>query len=115
VSRARSPGTTLIVQRHWEAARVVDIDALARSDPNRPPRGGGHGGGDLLLLDDVLYGPDHAGPDALHRAAGVRDGVRSVLVGAAANLALTGGQPVAISDFGLPVDGPRASQGVGTS
>lgn len=111
----RHPGSTLLVQNHWEPARVVDIDELALADPHRKPRGGAHGGGDLLLLDDVLFGPGRAGPDSLRRAAGPRDGVLSVLVGAAANLAIASGRPVDLGEFGLPIDGLRASQGVGTS
>jgi predicted dehydrogenase len=103
---ARRPGTRLVLQRHWEPAREVDVDALARQDPNRPPRGGPHGGGDLLLLDDVLLGPAHSGPDPLRRAAGYLDGVRSVLVGAAANEAIRTGLPVPLAGFGIPLDAP---------
>jgi predicted dehydrogenase len=103
---ARRPGNRLVLQRHWEASREVDVDALAREDPGRPPRGGGHGGGDLLLLDDVLLGPEHSGPDPLGRAAGYLDGVRSVLVGAAANLAMRTGAPVRVADLGVPLDAP---------
>jgi predicted dehydrogenase len=103
---ARARGDRLVLQRHWEPAEVVDVDALARSDPGRPPRGGGHGGGDLLLLDDVLLGPAASGPDPLRRAASYLDGVRSVLVGAAANLAIRTGAPVALADLGVPLAGP---------
>jgi predicted dehydrogenase len=102
----RRPGTRLVLQRHWVAAREVDVAGLAAQDPHRPPRGGPHGGGDLLLLDDVLLGPEHSGPDPLGRAAGYLDGVRSVLVGAAANLAIAGGAPVRLADLGVPLD-PR--------
>ena len=56
----------------------MDADALAREDPGRPPRGGPHGGGDLLLLDDVLLGRSARGPTRWAGAAGYRDGVRSV-------------------------------------
>jgi hypothetical protein len=102
----RRPGTRLVLQRHWVAAREVDVAGLAAQDPHRPPRGGPHGGGDLLLLDDVLLGPESSGPDPLGRAAGYLDGVRSVLVGAAANLAIAGGAPVRLADLGVPLD-PR--------
>lgn len=107
---AREAGSRLVLQRHWEPAREIDIDALARGDEHRPPRGGGHGGGDLLLLDDVLYGPERIGPDPLGRAAGVLDGVRSVLIGAAANLSIASGTPCAMGDFGLPL-GPDPRTG----
>jgi predicted dehydrogenase len=100
----RRPGTRLLLQRHWEDAREVDVVALAAEDRHRPPRGGPHGGGDLLLLDDVLLGPEHSGPDALGRAAGYLDGVRSVLVGAAANVAIATGAPVRLADLGVPLD-----------
>jgi hypothetical protein len=96
----------LVLQRHWGVAEVVDIEALAQADPGRPPRGGGHGGGDLLLLDDVFFGTEHSGPDSLGRAASYLDGVRSVLVGAAANLAIDSGMPVALAGLGVPLDAP---------
>jgi predicted dehydrogenase len=97
----RHRGDRLILQRHWQPAELVDIEALARQDLDRPPRPGAHGGGDLLLLDDLFLGPDHAGPDPLNRAAGYLDGVRGVLVGAAANLSLSSGRPVQLADLGV--------------
>jgi predicted dehydrogenase len=103
---ARRPGHRLVLQRHWEPAREVDADALAREDPGRPPRGGPHGGGDLLLLDDVLLGPERSGPDPLGRAAGYLDGVRSVLVGWSADEAIRTGEPVRLADLGVPLDLP---------
>ncbi|UVS78927.1 Gfo/Idh/MocA family protein [Actinokineospora sp. UTMC 2448] len=76
---ARPVGTRLLLQRHWEAAEEVPVDAAA----------GTHGGGDARLLDD-LFRPG-AAPDPLGRAADYRDGVLSVLVGAAANASLARG------------------------
>jgi predicted dehydrogenase len=96
----RTRGETLTVQRHWEPAREVDIMALAEADPIRPPRGGAHGGGDLLLLDDVLLGRRSVGPDPLLRAADFHDGVLSVLVGVAANRSLLTGSPVRLDELG---------------
>ena len=59
---------------------------------------GGHGGGDLLLLEDV-FAPDKAGPDPLGRRAGARDGAYSILVGIAAYHSIDSGQPVRIADL----------------
>jgi predicted dehydrogenase len=90
----RIPGDRLVLQRHWEPAEELDIQALAGRDPLRPPRGGAHGGGDALLLDDVFAGPEVIGPDRLGRAAGYRDGARSALVGIAANRSMATGAAV---------------------
>lgn len=108
VHRAGECGEELTVQRHWEPAVRVDIERLAAADPVRAPRGGAHGGGDLLLLDDLLLGADAVGPDPLNRAADYRDGVLSVLVGVAANRSMSIGQPVRLDDLGvdLPPPGP---------
>ena len=92
----RRAGAVLTVQRHWETARAVPI---AEAD------GGGHGGGDALLLADVFRG---AGADELGRQAGYRDGLASVAVGLAVNTSMTTGQPVRIAELGLlsTVDAP---------
>ncbi|WP_222195567.1 Gfo/Idh/MocA family oxidoreductase [Modestobacter italicus] len=90
-SGARTEGTELVLQRRWEAAQRIDV-------PEGP---GAHGGGDALLLDD-LFRPGTR-PDPLGQAAGWLDGVRSVLVGAAANQSLTTGQVVHLADFGVPL------------
>ncbi|MFC5289701.1 Gfo/Idh/MocA family protein [Actinokineospora guangxiensis] len=83
--QVRASGTTLLVQRHWSAAEEVAL----------PDAGPGHGGGDRLLLDD-LFQPG-ARADPLGRAAGWLDGVRAVLVGAAANESMArGGEPVRV-------------------
>jgi predicted dehydrogenase len=86
---ARTPGTRLLVQRHWEAAREVAV----------PDHGGPHGGGDALLLDDIVRGTE---PDPFGRRAGLADGVRAVLVGVAANRSLEGGRAVALAELGVP-------------
>ena len=52
---------------------------------------GGHGGGDPVLLRDVLVG-DQA--DSFKRAAFIRDGGNAVLVGVGANQSMKSGQPV---------------------
>ena len=84
----RPPGERIILQRHWEPAVRVPIPAGARA----------HGGGDELLLRDLFLG---AADDSLARAAGFQDGMRSVLVGIAANRSLAEGRPVRLAEFGL--------------
>ena len=57
-------------------------------------RAGGHGGGDPALLDDVfLPCPPH---DEFNRAADYVDGIKSALVGIAANKSIASGLPVDI-------------------
>lgn len=84
----RAEGERLLVQRHWEAPREVVI----------PDAGGGHGGGDRLLLADVFEGP---GDDPLGRPADWRDGVRSIAVGIAGNRSLETGQAVRVAELGI--------------
>lgn len=89
-SEVRRHGEQLTVQRHWEKAEVVPIVNT----------GGGHGGGDALLLHDVFRG---TGEDPLGRRAGYLDGIRSVVVGIAANRSMATGERVLIADFDLPM------------
>ena len=90
--RTRPVGERLVVQRHWEPAREVEI-----------PEGiGGHGGGDAYPLQDICAPGTR--PDPLGQAAGVLDGVRAVCVGIAGNASLASGQPVLIADLDLGVD-----------
>ncbi|MGX7826608.1 Gfo/Idh/MocA family oxidoreductase [Actinokineospora sp. 24-640] len=89
--RVRPAGTRLVVQRHWGQAEEVAIDESEA----------GHGGGDRRLLDD-LFRPGSA-PDPLGRAAGYLDGVRGVLVGAAANTSAARGGAL------VPVELPEES------
>jgi predicted dehydrogenase len=82
-----SESSRLMVFPHW-------------SKPYSPPvpeAVGGHGGGDLLLLED-LFG---SGPkeDPLGRAAGIEDGIYSVLTGVAANRSFATGQSVRVADL----------------
>ncbi|MDD7944344.1 Gfo/Idh/MocA family oxidoreductase [Microbacterium sp. NE2HP2] len=91
----RPQGERLIVQRHWEDAVEIPIEAGE----------GGHGGGDDLLLADVFVGP---GDDPLARPAGWADGVRSIAVGIAGNLSLASGLPVHTSELRIRLlDGRR--------
>ncbi|SBS72254.1 Gfo/Idh/MocA family protein [uncultured Microbacterium sp.] len=84
----RPQGERLLVQRHWEEAVEVALEGT----------GGGHGGGDELLLRDVFVGP---GEDPLARPADWTDGVRSIAVGIAGNRSLATGLPVDVADLGI--------------
>lgn len=59
-------------------------------------RAGGHGGGDPILIQDVLKGVND---DKFKRAAFIRDGGNSVLVGVGANQSMASGLPVKVSDL----------------
>lgn len=76
----------MLLQKHWERAQAVPFEEGR----------GGHGGGDVRLLDDLFFG---ASDDPLGRAAGYLDGARSVLTGVAANQSLATGLPVNIGDL----------------
>jgi predicted dehydrogenase len=85
---ARSAGERITLQRFWEPAVQIPI----------PAGGQAHGGGDELLLRDLLRG---TADDSLGRAAGYQDGMRSVLVGIAANRSLAERRPVQLAEFGF--------------
>ncbi|MGQ7311135.1 Gfo/Idh/MocA family protein [Microbacterium arabinogalactanolyticum] len=87
-SSLRPEGERLIVQKHWGEAYEVPIAGDA----------GGHGGGDVLLLNDVFVGP---GDDPLSRPADWSDGIRSIAVGIAGNRSLETGLPVRVEDLGI--------------
>jgi predicted dehydrogenase len=91
----RPLGTDLVLQRHWEPARRIDV----------PGAGDAHGGGDQLLLDHLFRG---VRDDALGLRAGYRDGIRSVLVGAAANRSIAEHRMVTVADLGVPGSAYRA-------
>jgi predicted dehydrogenase len=88
-SKAHATGTweRLTLHEHWKEPEEVPIEQGA----------GAHGGGDRLLLNDVFRGAQH---DPLARQAGYRDGIRSVLIGAAANESGRTGQPVLLAEEG---------------
>lgn len=56
---------------------------------------GGHGGGDPVLMRDVLVG----GHDNFQRAAFIRDGGNAVLVGVGANHSMKSGLPVQVQEL----------------
>ena len=78
---------SLMVFPHWEKPYPVEVKISA----------GGHGGGDLILLDQ-LFGKG-VKRDPLGRAACHLDGARSVLTGLAANQSFATGQPVELDDI----------------
>ncbi|MDT0265869.1 Gfo/Idh/MocA family oxidoreductase [Streptomyces sp. DSM 44915] len=90
----RPEGERLTVQRHWRRTEEVTIPAGI----------GGHGGGDAILLMDILRGDLRLAPDPLRRAADYLDGVRAVAVGIAANRSLATGLPVTVDELALGVD-----------
>ncbi len=84
-SAAHSQKITVFPQ--WEKPREVAI----------PKAEGGHGGGDLLLLDDLFAAEKKADPFGLR--AGHLDGARSILTGIAANKAFETGLPICINSL----------------
>ena len=93
---ARAFGSRLVLQQHWDEARELPI----------PEGVGAHGGGDAMLLDDVFLG---VGDDPLGRQAHYVDGVRSVIVGIAANESIRTGETVRLSALGIELDAPDGS------
>jgi predicted dehydrogenase len=57
---------------------------------------GGHGGGDPLLLSDLL---EERKPDRYNRAAFIREGAMSTLIGIAGNKSIETGMPVKVADL----------------
>ncbi|MGP4102101.1 Gfo/Idh/MocA family protein [Nonomuraea sp. KM90] len=84
----RMRGSRLLLQRHWEPARLIPV----------PEGAGGHGGGDAMLLRDVFRGPAE---DPLCRAAGFEAGAASVLTGIAGNESLRTGRAVHLEELDL--------------
>lgn len=82
-----APYTRIRVQRHWGRAEAVLFEQGT----------GGHGGGDVRLLDDLLR--PRGQPDPLGRAAGYLEGARSILTGIAANRSFDTGRPVSVGDL----------------
>lgn len=88
---SRTGGERLTLQQHWQPAQDVPI----------VEGGGGHGGGDALLLADVFRGP---GDDPLGRPSDWLDGIRSIAVGMSGNESLRTGLPVRVADLNLGAD-----------
>ncbi len=84
----RSRSSRLVLQKQWERAHQIPI----------PEGTGGHGGGDVKLLDDVFRGDR---PDDLGHRAGYLDGIRSISVGLAANRSIADGGQVTVDDLDI--------------
>ncbi|TQS33173.1 hypothetical protein Golomagni_06490 [Golovinomyces magnicellulatus] len=78
--------TQIVVYPLWDPAYVVDV----------VKQEGGHGGGDPVLLKDVLEG---GAEDQFKRAAWIRDGGNAVLVGVGANMSMESGGPIKVQEL----------------
>lgn len=81
--------TQLLLRRFWEQPTEVKV---ATGE-------GGHGGGDVRMLEDLFGGPPTGGPDPLGRAADATDGARSLVTALAANQSFDTGLPVKARDL----------------
>ncbi|MCB0535412.1 MAG: Gfo/Idh/MocA family oxidoreductase [Lewinellaceae bacterium] len=86
----------IILHRLWEAQEVIKVEVSR----------GGHGGGDEKLHEKIFVHPDQKDP--YDRAAGVRDGAMSVLIGIAARKSIESRHPVRIAE--LTTLEPRAKR-----
>ncbi|MDD5596956.1 MAG: Gfo/Idh/MocA family oxidoreductase [Victivallaceae bacterium] len=77
----------IIFQAHWGKPRVIEYE---QSDK------GGHGGGDIRLLNHIFRGAEN---DPLGHAAGYLDGAKSILTGIAANKSMATGMPVVVKEL----------------
>ncbi|WP_370477172.1 Gfo/Idh/MocA family oxidoreductase [Tamlana flava] len=77
----------IIVHKLWKDYDVENV-AFER---------GGHGGGDKRLHDKIFKTPNIA--DEYDRAAGIRDGVMSVLIGIAARKSIESREPIKIAEL----------------
>ncbi len=75
----------IIVHKLWEKHETIQV----------PFKRGGHGGGDKKLHDKVFKNP--GSKDPYQRAAGVRDGAMSILIGVAARKSIESGHPIKIA------------------
>ncbi len=78
--------TSIVVYPLFEKPYMVDIEKGQ----------GGHGGGDPVLLEDVLVGSK---TDEFKRAAYIRDGGNAVLIGVGANKSMKTGLPVMVQEL----------------
>jgi predicted dehydrogenase len=86
----------LIVHKLWNDFDVINVNFEK----------GGHGGGDKRLHDKIFVHPEKEDP--YERAAGVRDGAMSILIGVAARKSIESGEPIKIG--ALTDLQPRASR-----
>ena len=74
----------MIVHKLWNDFDVVNVEFEK----------GGHGGGDKRLHDKIFIHPEKEDP--YDRAAGIRDGAMSILIGVAARKSIESGEPIKI-------------------
>lgn len=77
----------IIVHNLWEKHQVVNV----------PMEKSGHGGGDVRLHEKIFVDPNM--PDPYKRAAGIRDGAMSCLIGIAARKSIEEKKPIQVSDL----------------
>ncbi len=77
----------IIIHKLWKDFETTHV-AMER---------GGHGGGDKRLHDKIFKNPQQEDP--FDRAAGVRDGAMSILIGVAARKSIESGHPVRIAEL----------------
>lgn len=77
----------VILQKLWSDFEVKNVDYSK----------GGHGGGDVLLHQQIFETPGK--DDPFDRPAGVRDGAMSILIGIAARKSIESGHPVRIAEL----------------
>lgn len=75
----------IITHNLWEKHKTIHV----------PYQRGGHGGGDKRLHDKIFKDPEETDP--FERAAGVRDGAMSILIGVAARKSIESGEPIKIA------------------
>lgn len=78
--------TSIVVYPLFEKPYMVDVEKGE----------GGHGGGDPVLLRDVLVGDKE---DQFKRAAFIRDGGNAVLIGIGANHSMKSGLPIKVQEL----------------
>lgn len=76
----------IIFQPHWGKPQVIEYERAV----------GGHGGGDIRLLDHLFRGAEN---DPLGHSAGCLDGAKSILIGIAANKSMKTGLPVEVESL----------------
>ena len=81
-----SEGKSIILQKLFEKPQEIEI----------PEGVGGHGGGDVVMLEDIFGTPPE---DKFKRAASHIDGAMSILTGIAANKSFKTGLPVNVDEL----------------
>lgn len=101
IGTEKTPGVMI---PHGTRIRLYPHFKPAQNLPVRTGKGG-HGGGDLLLLNDLLS--PRPPRDKLMRAADYSDGAMSILVGIAANKSMKTGKPVRVDSLVQGAPRPR--------